>query len=172
VASDPSEGLVAPVMNQFPKCVDGRNEFGFRKLSRTIPISRSRSDRIETRGKRKALEQVALAWARAARVSTDERRLAAWRNAVDAGGNALSPQSFAYSRYPLPFTPRWINLPHSLLKFTQTEIFLTWECEVANVEVANVLEGLRLGRNLALPNFNGLLTWNDCQYISLSCWTQ
>jgi len=31
------------------------------------------------------LEQVALAWARAARVSTDERLLAAWRNAVYTG---------------------------------------------------------------------------------------
>jgi len=30
-------------------------------------------------------EQVALAWARAARVSTDERLLATWRNAVDTG---------------------------------------------------------------------------------------
>jgi len=31
------------------------------------------------------LEQVALAWARAARVSLDERLLAAWRNAANAG---------------------------------------------------------------------------------------
>jgi len=31
------------------------------------------------------LEQVALAWARAARVSADERQLAVWRDAVDAG---------------------------------------------------------------------------------------
>jgi len=30
------------------------------------------------------IEQVALAWARAASVSTDERQLAAWRDAVDA----------------------------------------------------------------------------------------
>jgi len=36
-----------------------------------------------------ALEQVALAWARAARVSTDERSLAAWRNAVHAESNTL-----------------------------------------------------------------------------------
>jgi len=50
----------------------------------------------------------------------------------------------------------------SLLKFTQTEICLTWNYEMINIlenvqyPGINVLEGVRLGRNLALPSFNRL----------------
>jgi len=47
-------------------------------------------------------EQVALAWARAARVSTDEMQLAAWQNAVDAG--------LMRSRIEDPYTCRTFRL--------------------------------------------------------------